>query len=70
MNKIMFAVLMILSSYSFAMNKNSIKIQVFCIEGYKYVYSWTQNGNTPTVVQMFKTANDTKIPQPITCVIK
>lgn len=61
-------VLMLVSSSAFGVNGDSIRTTVKCIEGYKFLFTWSSNtAGGISVVQIMERTNSTIIPQPMRC---
>jgi len=51
-----------------AMSESSVRYSVKCVDGHKFLFTWSSSSNNAaSVVQIFKTVDDTKPPQPIQC---
>lgn len=65
--------LLALSTNTFAMSGDSLRHEVKCVEGYKYLFSWADGGFAGgsampvNVVQMYHRIADSAPPQPIKC---
>ena len=61
-------VLLMSGAEAFAMNEDSIRTDVICEEGYKFLLVWSSQGTSPTVVQILEEADrDVNPPQPMRC---
>jgi hypothetical protein len=47
-------ILALIGTEAFAMNADSIRTDVICEEGYKFLVVWSSQGASPTVTQIYE----------------